>query len=109
RFNADQGGQIVLRELKMVVRFPAGSTVLIPSAIITHYNTSIAPDETRYSVTQYTAGAIFRFVEHGCQLDEQYYKGMSKQQLRDAQAANAAQADKGRSKLSRLSELRAEA
>ncbi|TRM56895.1 hypothetical protein BD626DRAFT_551280 [Schizophyllum amplum] len=109
RFSPDRGGHIVLRELKMVVRFPAGSTILIPSAIVTHYNTSIGEHETRYSITQYTAGAIFRFVEHGCQLDAEYYKGMSRKELRAAHLANAAQADKGRGMLSKLPVLRQKA
>ncbi|OJT12473.1 hypothetical protein TRAPUB_10981 [Trametes pubescens] len=59
------GGHIILWELQMVVEFPPGSTILIPSAIIRHSNTVISPDEHRYSFTQYTAGGLFRWVECG--------------------------------------------
>ncbi|KAH9855407.1 hypothetical protein C2E23DRAFT_724304 [Lenzites betulinus] len=59
------GGHIILWELQMVIEFPPGSTILIPSAIIRHSNTVIAPDERRYSFTQYTAGGLFRWVECG--------------------------------------------
>ncbi|KAL1740411.1 hypothetical protein HDZ31DRAFT_23559, partial [Schizophyllum fasciatum] len=76
RFNPDKGGHIVLRELKLVIRFPPGSTILIPSALITHYNIDILEGETRYSVTQYTSGGLFRFVEHDFKLNEEYYAGM---------------------------------
>ncbi|KAH9042329.1 hypothetical protein EDB84DRAFT_1232732, partial [Lactarius hengduanensis] len=48
-FNPKEGGHIVLWDLKMVVEFPPGlapgSTVLIPSALITHSNTPIRPGE----------------------------------------------------------------
>ncbi|KAI4294642.1 hypothetical protein K525DRAFT_145067, partial [Schizophyllum commune Loenen D] len=77
RFNPDLGGHLILRELKLVIRFPPGSSIIVPSALITHLNTDIGPDEKRYSVTQYTSGAIFRFVEHGCKLDAEYYGSLN--------------------------------
>ncbi|KAF8995724.1 hypothetical protein BDZ89DRAFT_910941, partial [Hymenopellis radicata] len=53
-FDPTQGGQMVLDELKLIIDFPAGTTIFIPSAIVTHSNTAIAAGETRYSLTQYT-------------------------------------------------------
>lgn len=49
------------------MEFPAGSTILIPSAAVTHSNISVGADERRYSFTQFTAGAIFRYVDNGHQ------------------------------------------
>ncbi|KAJ7732503.1 hypothetical protein B0H14DRAFT_2580427 [Mycena olivaceomarginata] len=40
----------------------AGSTILIPSALLRHSNTSIQRHEKRFSFTQYTPAGIFRFV-----------------------------------------------
>jgi hypothetical protein len=37
-FDYRKGGHLVLWELKLVIEFPAGSTILIPSAIIQHSN-----------------------------------------------------------------------
>ncbi|KAJ7925408.1 hypothetical protein B0H13DRAFT_1863243 [Mycena leptocephala] len=37
-FDPDLGGHLVLWDLKLVIRFPPGSTILIPSAIIRHSN-----------------------------------------------------------------------
>ncbi|KAF9261325.1 hypothetical protein L218DRAFT_961611, partial [Marasmius fiardii PR-910] len=42
----------------------------IPSACVTHGNASIAPGDLRMSFTQYTAGAIFRWVENGFQTEQ---------------------------------------
>ncbi|KAL1657712.1 hypothetical protein GGF50DRAFT_68558 [Schizophyllum commune] len=106
RFNPDKGGHIILRELKLVIRFPPGSSIIIPSALITHHNTCIGEGETRYSITQYTSGAIFRFVEHGLMLDEQYYASLSAAARREAAKANATRWKKGLAKLSRLPALR---
>ncbi|KAF8194926.1 hypothetical protein BJ912DRAFT_923826 [Pholiota molesta] len=51
---------------------PPGSTIIIPSALIRHSNTSIAAHETRYSVAQYSAGGLFRWVHNGFQKEEQW-------------------------------------
>ncbi|KAJ8473445.1 hypothetical protein ONZ45_g16297 [Pleurotus djamor] len=64
-FDPDAGGHLVLWELGIVLRYPAGSTVLIPSALIHHSNLPIHPGERRYSITQYSAGGLFRWVENG--------------------------------------------
>ncbi|KAJ2999325.1 hypothetical protein NUW54_g6950 [Trametes sanguinea] len=66
-FDPIAGGHIVLHDLRMVIEFPPGSTILIPSAILRHSNTTIAADERRYSFTQFSAGGLFRWIEHGFQ------------------------------------------
>jgi hypothetical protein len=64
-FDSERGGHLVLEELDLVIEFPPGSTILIPSAILTHWNTKISEGEKRYSFTQYSAGALFSYVENG--------------------------------------------
>ncbi|KAI9060951.1 hypothetical protein FKP32DRAFT_1576973, partial [Trametes sanguinea] len=64
-FDPVQGGHIVLHDLRMIIEFPPGSTILIPSAILRHSNSSIAAGERRYSFTQYSAGGLFRWAENG--------------------------------------------
>ncbi|KAI0065025.1 hypothetical protein BV25DRAFT_1799945, partial [Artomyces pyxidatus] len=64
-FDPKLGGHLYLWELKMVVEFPPGSTILIPSAVITHGNTPIQKWETRQSFTQYFAGALMRWHTYG--------------------------------------------
>ncbi|KAL1724983.1 hypothetical protein EV714DRAFT_288170 [Schizophyllum commune] len=108
-FNPNRGGHLVLWECGLVIRFPPGSTILIPSAIITHSNTKIGRRETRYSVTQYTAGAIFRWVQHGCKLDEQFYASLSRGEARKARKDNAGRWAKGAALWSKVGELQAAA
>lgn len=64
-FDPKKGGRIVLAELGLSIVFPPGSTICIPSALITHYNTPIQKGETRYSITQYCSGHICRWLENG--------------------------------------------
>ncbi|KAF6741064.1 hypothetical protein DFP72DRAFT_835414 [Ephemerocybe angulata] len=64
-FNSKTGGHLVIEELGIVIEFPAGSTILLPSAVFTHSNTAIQPGETRVSFTQYTSGALFRYADNG--------------------------------------------
>ncbi|KAI0640482.1 hypothetical protein C8Q79DRAFT_921566 [Trametes meyenii] len=64
-FDPDHGEHFVLFDFKLVIRFPPGSSILIPSSIVRHANTSIRPGECRMSMTQYCAGGLMRWVETG--------------------------------------------
>lgn len=68
-FNGEKGGHIVLWDLKIVVEFPAGTCVCLPSALITHSNIPISKSESRMSFTQYCSGEIFRHIENGFRTD----------------------------------------
>ena len=65
QYDPSKGGHLVLHDLKMIIEFPPGSTFLVPSALLRHCNTPVGESETRYSVTQYSAGGIFRWLEYG--------------------------------------------
>ncbi|KAF9076935.1 hypothetical protein BDP27DRAFT_1414065 [Rhodocollybia butyracea] len=54
-YDRTQGGHIILWDLKLVLEFPPGATIILPSALIRHSNIPIRKGETRISVTQYTA------------------------------------------------------
>lgn len=88
-FDPKRGGHLILWEAKRVVEFPPGSTVLIPSAAIAHSNVPVRPGQHRYSFTQYTAGGVFRWVDHGFQLEKRH-RGSLTQKERAAQAIEQA-------------------
>lgn len=77
QFDYRRGGHLVLWDLKLVIDFPPGSTIMIPSAILRHSNTKIGRRERRYSFTQYTAGGIFRWVDYGIQSSEDYWASLN--------------------------------
>lgn len=64
-YDPKKGGHLVLWDLKLAVEFPPFSTIMLPSAIMKHSNTSIGPTERRSSVTQYNASGLFCWVAHG--------------------------------------------
>lgn len=69
-FDPTKGGHLILWDLKLAVEFPPASTILIPSATLTHSNTAICGShESRLSFTQYSAGGLFRWVDNGCQTE----------------------------------------
>jgi hypothetical protein len=82
-FNPKKGGHLVLWECGLVIEFPPGSTVLIPSAIVSHCNLAISKSETRYSFTQYTAGGLFRWVENDFRTAVDYRASLSASEIRD--------------------------
>lgn len=59
----------MLWEPHLVIEFPPGSLVLIPSATISHSNTPVAPGDSHSSFTQYAPGGLFRYVDYGFRLE----------------------------------------
>ncbi|KAF8214561.1 hypothetical protein K438DRAFT_1562944, partial [Mycena galopus ATCC 62051] len=64
-FDATKGGHLVLWDLKLVVEFPAGALILLPSATIAHSNVPVQAGEEHTSFTQFSAGGIFRHIDNG--------------------------------------------
>jgi hypothetical protein len=71
-FDYKKGGHLVLREYKLILEFPPCVTILLPSAMVTHGNVPIGPGEHRISVTQYTEGGLFQWVEYGFKPASEY-------------------------------------
>jgi hypothetical protein len=72
KFDLMLDGHLILWECSLVIQFPPGASIIIPSAIISHLNIPIQPHETQYLFTQYAASGLFRWVEHGFQKEENY-------------------------------------
>ncbi|KAI0366148.1 hypothetical protein BV20DRAFT_952880 [Pilatotrama ljubarskyi] len=85
RFDPTKGGHLLLWDLGLMVEFPPGALVLIPSAILRHSNTTVRPHERRYSFTQYSAGGLFRWVECGFKTQSTFYAEGSEYALSGAQ------------------------
>ncbi|KAJ7182795.1 hypothetical protein C8R43DRAFT_869062, partial [Mycena crocata] len=66
-FNHKRGGHMYLKQLRLVIEFPSGASMLIPSGCVNHGNTPIESHETRHSITQYAAGGLFRWAAYGHQ------------------------------------------
>jgi len=75
-FDPTKGGHLILWELGLVIEFPPGSTILLASAIISHSNVLIGKEERRYLVAQYSASALFRWVDNGFQRAQDFYGNM---------------------------------
>lgn len=60
-----RGGHLILWEWKLVIQFPAGCTIIVPSACVGHGNTPIADGKIRKSVTQYIPGGLMRHEAYG--------------------------------------------
>ncbi|KAI0037552.1 hypothetical protein FA95DRAFT_1506830 [Auriscalpium vulgare] len=64
-FDYMKGGHLIIWELKLIIEFPPGSTILLPSALLTHSNTPIQDGETRQSFTQWCSGDLVRWHAYG--------------------------------------------
>ncbi|HXC06529.1 MAG TPA: hypothetical protein VNZ86_17355 [Bacteroidia bacterium] len=105
KFDSTQGGHLVLWDFGLIIEFPAGSTILIPSALLVHSNTSIQPDESRCSIVQYAAGGLFRWVENGCMTDVERLAQASVDDIIDHRLAQAQRWEKAQRMFTHLDEL----
>jgi hypothetical protein len=87
-YNPLKGGHIVLYDLKLLVVFPPGSTVLIPSATMPHGNTPISSHETRYTMTQHCAGGLLRWIKYGFKTMKSYGTTKAGRELMKAMAGD---------------------
>jgi hypothetical protein len=70
-FDPTKGGHLVLWDLMLVIEFPPGALVLIPSATLSHSNVPVQAGDKRISFTQFTAGGIFRYVDNGFRTEDE--------------------------------------
>jgi hypothetical protein len=66
RFDHTKGGHLVIPDLKLLIEFPPGALILMPSSILRHGNTALSPGERRMSMTQYMAGGLHRWYDYQC-------------------------------------------
>ncbi|KAJ7129917.1 hypothetical protein C8R43DRAFT_1134175 [Mycena crocata] len=104
-FNYQKGGHLILWDCHLVLEFPPGCTILIPSAAIFHSNIPISNTERRYSFTQYTAGGLFRWVEHGFKTEEEYMATLTRREREEEEQLGLERAREGARMFSTLEEL----
>lgn len=91
RYDYTKGGHLILWDWKVVIEFPPGTTILIPSSAVAHGNTPLADPETEFrkSFTQYVPGGLVRWWAYGYRTAEEFEaedrKGWAKMR-RDADA-----------------------
>ncbi|KAE9407450.1 hypothetical protein BT96DRAFT_809656, partial [Gymnopus androsaceus JB14] len=73
-FDPTKGGQFIIWDLKLILDFLAGSTILLPSALFRRSNIPVQKGEKWVSFTQYTAGGIHRWLEYGGCTEEVFAK-----------------------------------
>ncbi|KIK52537.1 hypothetical protein GYMLUDRAFT_180009, partial [Collybiopsis luxurians FD-317 M1] len=71
-YNWKLGGHLVLWDFKVILEFPPGATILLPSALLRHSNIPVGAGETHVSVMQYTAGGIQWWLEYGGRTEEAF-------------------------------------
>ena len=71
-YNPTFGGHLVLWDLKVMIEFPPGAVIFLPSAILRHSNTAVCKEETRMSFTQFSPGGLWRWEECGFQTQAEF-------------------------------------
>ncbi|KAI0040587.1 hypothetical protein FA95DRAFT_1502601, partial [Auriscalpium vulgare] len=74
-YNPKLGGHLILWDLKLIIEFPPGATILLPSALVTHSNTAIQEGETRQSFSQWCSGSLVRWHTYGFRTEGELAEG----------------------------------
>jgi len=88
-----------------VVEFPPGSTIFVPSAIVTHSNVPIQPEECRYSFTQYCAGGILHYIANGFRTEKEFLAEASREEQAQREADRVGRWERGLDMFPKLSEF----
>ncbi|KAK7452744.1 hypothetical protein VKT23_012145 [Stygiomarasmius scandens] len=83
-FDYHRGGHLILWDLKLVIEFPPGSSILLPSSYLRHSNTSVSSGEKRFSFTEYSAGGLFRYMDDGMRTRVSMQESERKQREQEA-------------------------
>ncbi|ESK96794.1 hypothetical protein Moror_6666 [Moniliophthora roreri MCA 2997] len=86
RYDYKKGGHLILWDLRLVIEFPPGTTILLPSAIFCHSNVAIGPKERRFSFAQYSSGHLFQYVEQGYRTEEAFWASLNSDEKAEAKA-----------------------
>lgn len=106
-FDPKLGGHMVLWDAHKVIEFPPGSLILITSSAIAHSNVPVRAGERRYSFTQYTSGAIFRWVDFGFKPVTKHHASLPRAESKELSSRLKEQLDMGLGLFSTLDELKA--
>jgi hypothetical protein len=89
-FDADQGRHLVCWDYDLIVCFPPGCSILIPSAVVTHSNTPIQDGEEWFSLIQYSAGGLFHWVNNGFQSNHSWLESATAEDVARREAERKA-------------------
>ncbi|KAJ7226472.1 hypothetical protein B0H12DRAFT_1004561, partial [Mycena haematopus] len=67
KFDATKGGHLNFWDAQLVIEFPAGALIFLPSATIAHSSVPVQEGDGRTPFNLISAGGIFRYVDNRCQ------------------------------------------
>ncbi|KAJ2913949.1 hypothetical protein MD484_g6468, partial [Candolleomyces efflorescens] len=105
RFNPKRGGHLYIKELKIFIQFPASSTILLPSALLTHGNTPVQDGEVRLSFTQFCPGGLIRWVDNDFQTQKRLQKRLSKAEFAERMKMKETHWEEGLARMPTLGQL----
>ncbi|KAJ7790273.1 hypothetical protein B0H13DRAFT_1676228, partial [Mycena leptocephala] len=82
------GGHIILWNLGLVVCFPPGASIIIPTGVIQYSFVKVRPGEHCYSVLQWAGSGIARWFENGRRSDIDFALKATKEETCRTRAAS---------------------
>lgn len=79
-YDYKRSGHLIMWSLGIVVEFPPGCAILLPSAPVEHSNTPLAEGERRSSIAFFVSAGLARWYHNGYMSDKEYLNRASEQQ-----------------------------
>ncbi|KAJ7277029.1 hypothetical protein C8J57DRAFT_1504867 [Mycena rebaudengoi] len=86
KYDSCFGGDLILWDEGLVIRFPVGATVLFPAALMCYSFCAVKEGETHYTFSQYTPGGLLRYIENDYRCDadlEEFARYREKERLHE--------------------------
>ncbi|KAJ7608826.1 hypothetical protein DFH06DRAFT_1017486, partial [Mycena polygramma] len=81
KYDARYGGDLVLWDKGLIVRFPPGTTILFPAALMRYSFVGVRDGEAQYHFAQFCSGGLFRYILNGYVNDALYESNASRREM----------------------------
>ncbi|KAJ7106118.1 hypothetical protein C8R43DRAFT_1140605 [Mycena crocata] len=72
KYSSVHGGHVIFWDLGLVIAFPSGSTILIPTGLVRYSFVKVREGERRYSVLQWAGSGLTRWALNGGRTDVEF-------------------------------------
>jgi hypothetical protein len=86
-YDSRYGGDIVLWDEGLIVRFPPGTTILFPAALMRYSFVGVQGGEVQYHFAQFSSAGLYRYILNGYVSDRRFESTATKKEMALMEAA----------------------
>jgi hypothetical protein len=103
-YDSRYGGNIILWDDGFVIRFPPGTTILFPAALMCYSFVKVQAGEKQYTLSQYSPAGLYGYITNGYVNDSTFEHMADKRAMETMHRARGRRLEAGVNMYSRLDE-----